>query len=724
MSQHSTGLKKGASEHVPSPPTTNNMGHKNGLSSNLNEQNVGSGEELPNGIHSSTKGVEGIDVQDAKNSKKKTKKTKWKVKKAVNEAASGHEVPLNDNIEADKTDMSTAEGLGTKDGSDLPQHFSSENANNSESFSNGLHNEEGRQHVVHPETLVFKFLRNIALSVARSSADWIERHKPTFVTLKSKVLKACDHIRMKIQHVQPIIFQWIVHFGNLMLLVFMVWLDCTLRGIDSFLRMGTTSFFSIIWCTVLSVIAIIGLGKSLVALAVIAAGGLFLGITFAALVSGIFAIFLVWFYGSLWPTGLIIVLGGLALITNHDRIGLLIASAYSIYCVWNYVGWLGLLLGLNLSFISSDALLYVLRNIANDQRTANGCSEQAAGFQGQPSFSPDEHFSPGTGAAGLRTDRGPGIPSTSGSDSEITSEDEIVRLLNCKDHYDALGLARFENIDLLVIKREYRKKAMLVHPDKNMGNEKAAEAFQKLQNAYEVLLDASKRKEYDDELKREELLNFFRKLQNTSPENRSHGIFRSGFGRSEADGEDPPGELKRIACKKCGFFHTWASTKKIKSRARWCQDCKDFHQAKDGDGWVEQSSQPIFFGMLQQVEAPCAFVCAGGKVYDATEWFICQGMRCPANTHKPSFQVNTSVVAKNNNSHAKGSSSWQSSGQRMPAHNNFETMTEEEFCEWLQNAVQSGMFDNFTDGESPSKTGGSNSGSGSSKRKKKGKKQW
>lgn len=28
--------------------------------------------------------------------------------------------------------------------------------------------------------------------------------------------------------------------------------------------------------------------------------------------------------------------------------------------------------------------------------------------------------------------------------------------------------------------------AMMVHPDKNMGNEKAAEAFKKLQNAYEV----------------------------------------------------------------------------------------------------------------------------------------------------------------------------------------------------------------------------------------------
>lgn len=31
------------------------------------------------------------------------------------------------------------------------------------------------------------------------------------------------------------------------------------------------------------------------------------------------------------------------------------------------------------------------------------------------------------------------------------------------------------------------------------------------------------------------------------------------------------------------------------------KDCNDFHQAKDGDGWVEQSSQPFFFGLLQKV---------------------------------------------------------------------------------------------------------------------------
>lgn len=69
----------------------------------------------------------------------------------------------------------------------------------------------------------------------------------------------------------------------------------------------------------------------------------------------------------------------------------------------------------------------------------------------------------------------------------------------------------------------------------------------------------------------------------------------------------------------------------------------------------------------------------------------------------------------------------------MPTPNMEETMTEEEFFEWLQNAVQTGAFENFNGSsatENPNaksgnemKNPGSGSGSGS-KRKKKGKKQW
>lgn len=112
---------------------------------------------------------------------------------------------------------------------------------------------------------------------------------------------------------------------------------------------------------------------------------------------------------------------------------------------------------------------------------------------------------------------------------------------------------------------------------------------------------------------------------------------------------------------------------------------------------------------------------------------LLQGMRSPVNTHKPSFHVNTSLPAKHNN--GKGASSGQRGGSMPSSSSNLEeNMTEEEFFEWLQNAVQAGVFDNFagsTSSESPSatteagkfsKSGGSSSGS--SKRKKKGKKQW
>ena len=81
----------------------------------------------------------------------------------------------------------------------------------------------------------------------------------------------------------------------------------------------------------------------------------------------------------------------------------------------------------------------------------------------------------------------------------------------------------------------------------------------------------------------------------------------------------------------------------------------------------------------------------------------------------------------------KGSSSGQRGG-RIPTPNLEETMTEEEFLEWLQNAVQAGMFDNFSgsaSAESPfakagsgSKSSDSNTSGGSgNKRNKKGKKQ-
>ncbi|XP_042517844.1 uncharacterized protein LOC122091779 [Macadamia integrifolia] len=592
-----------------------------------------------------------------------------------------------------------------------------------------LPNKDSMEASVLSDHVIWRSLGASALSIFNAATGWVERQKPLFSIITTTIYDASGYARLKIQEVYPIVWRWLLQFGKLMLLISLIWFDCSLRGLDSLVRLGTTSFFAVIWCSILSLVAMIGIFKFLIVMAIAAVVAVYVGFTFATLFVAISASVLLWLYGSFWNTGIVILLGGVGFTLSYERSALLITTLYSLYCAKTYVGWLGLLLGMNLSFISSDVLVYLLKNNMNKRTRSYRDTEQGQSFSFydeavHPSFSEN--------ASMKSTDRSSGEASTSRVDSELTSEDEVVRLLNCTDHYSALGFSRYETVDVSLLKREYRKKAMLVHPDKNMGNEKAAEAFKKLQNAYEVLLDSPKQKAYDDELRREEILDCLRRFQNASQRNGRHGLFSSRF-THQADGDDPHGDSRRIACKKCGNFHVWVHTLKSKARARWCQDCKDFHQAKDGDGWVEQSFQPFFFGLLQKVDAPSAYVCVESRIFNATEWFVCQGMNCPANTHKPSFHVNTSIISKHSN--AKGTGSGQRGGG-MPAFNMEESMTEEEFFDWLQNAMQSGMFEaaggSPSTGSPASQTGnfsrsggsGTGTGTGNSKKKKKGRKQW
>lgn len=606
------------------------------------------------------------------------------------------------------------------------------NHNPSLSMSEGLSMETVASHVWSSVAVACQRLRLVALDVFSAANGWFEQQKLRLSTFKAYICNGRDHILVQIKHVYPVIWTWILRLGQLIFLLSVIWLDCNFRGLSSLLRLGTTSFFTVVWCSLLSIISMVGFTKALIFMVLSAMVGVFVGLGFGILILAIFGAVSLWLYGSFWTTALVICIGGSTFASGHERVALLVTTLYSTYCAKSYVGWLGLLLGLNLSFLSSDILIYFIKNNVSEQGSYYSTEQDrqtpsgAGHFHGEPS-----HSSPADDASASRSS---GIPSTSGCDAELTSEGEVLRLLNCNDHYSALGFTRFENIDVSLLKREYRKKAMLVHPDKNMGNEKAAEAFKKLQNAYEVLLDTLKRKTYDDELRREELLNYFRRFQSASQKNGKYNIFSSGSNHFEADDEASHEESRRIACKKCGDFHKWTCTERSKSRARWCQDCNDFHQAKDGDGWLEQSLHPFLFGLLRKVDPPCAYVCAEGRIYDATEWFICQGMRCPANTHKPSFHVNTTLSSKHSNSAKGAGSSSHRGGGPMPNANNInETMTEEEFFEWLQNAMQSGAFEasggsgSGSANESPSpKSGGSSKGGSSSnvKKKRKGKKQW
>jgi molecular chaperone DnaJ len=64
-----------------------------------------------------------------------------------------------------------------------------------------------------------------------------------------------------------------------------------------------------------------------------------------------------------------------------------------------------------------------------------------------------------------------------------------------KDFYQLLGVSKSSSPD--EIKKAYRKLAMQYHPDKNPGNKKAEEKFKEISEAYEVLSDTEKKKNYD-----------------------------------------------------------------------------------------------------------------------------------------------------------------------------------------------------------------------------------
>ena len=66
-----------------------------------------------------------------------------------------------------------------------------------------------------------------------------------------------------------------------------------------------------------------------------------------------------------------------------------------------------------------------------------------------------------------------------------------------KDYYAALGVAK--DASAADIKKAYRKLATELHPDKNPGDRKAEERFKTVSEAYDVLSDDAKRREYDEQ---------------------------------------------------------------------------------------------------------------------------------------------------------------------------------------------------------------------------------
>lgn len=67
-----------------------------------------------------------------------------------------------------------------------------------------------------------------------------------------------------------------------------------------------------------------------------------------------------------------------------------------------------------------------------------------------------------------------------------------------KDYYYFLGIP--QNASAEDIKKAYRKLSLKYHPDKNDNDEFFSDRFKEIQEAYEMLMDAERRKSYDRNL--------------------------------------------------------------------------------------------------------------------------------------------------------------------------------------------------------------------------------
>jgi len=139
----------------------------------------------------------------------------------------------------------------------------------------------------------------------------------------------------------------------------------------------------------------------------------------------------------------------------------------------------------------AEDLLNVLEAEESPHEETNGDAGGGGGFSNSGRESPDNS----SGPRQRRSQNNP-EPNSQADTGAYTSEqlEAVRRVRKCQDYYEILGVTKQATDSEL--KKSYRKLALQFHPDKNKAPG-ADEAFKAIGNAFAVLSDAEKRKQYD-----------------------------------------------------------------------------------------------------------------------------------------------------------------------------------------------------------------------------------
>lgn len=130
-----------------------------------------------------------------------------------------------------------------------------------------------------------------------------------------------------------------------------------------------------------------------------------------------------------------------------------------------------------------DNVMDEVNNMADENVNAGSSSGGGGGTSGKPSPGSSSYPEPSNDEA-----------TTSSADYTQEQIDAVKRIRKCKNYYEILGVSKTSTETEL--KKAYRKLALAFHPDKNNAPG-ASEAFKAIGNAYAVLSNTEKKRQYD-----------------------------------------------------------------------------------------------------------------------------------------------------------------------------------------------------------------------------------